>query len=1534
MSDEEGTPAVDRAEADGPLPPRGPSSALEPKPSRASTAWAAVFCGVTIVVLILNQFTTHRSDPSEIEQLRYPAQMAALLFESQLDAQALDASEWKYRHWVAVIDRVTGERALRASPEEAVAAYRQVLELANLYDTAARDALLARIATACAETGTPSDAAAALEEMSAGPLATRFKAGFRFAYGYSEDAAALDPADIQQVLAPGPVPWWSGWTTTRLRARAERQAGREAQAALVEGDHLRQLERTQLRTLATCIPLVAVLLTGIGLGIIFLTRRRLPDLRVARAPIPARWPAAEAFSGCFLASVVALLLAIFAELAQRGTVPPALGWSLYALGVVPFIVLLRRLLGPTGISIPAALGLRLAPGSWRRLLMACVLFGAADLLLECVVLGLLIPATQPDWWDASMQSLLLGSWAEKAALVLGITLGAPLIEETAFRGILYPTLRRFWRPVPAALVVGAVFGLGHNSPPAGLIAIACAGAGWALAFEVTGSLWPSLIGHAFNNGIISLMVLTATRQAGAIAVVTAGAAVLALHAAPVDAHTLATPQSNRVVQHWTVADGLPQGTINKILFAPDGRVWLATFGGLVLFDGADFEVFDLATLPGLPSNRITALAFGPDDALWLGTEHDGVVCLRDERIVTVLPAPDAHSEIVDVAIDPAGVVWVRESTGGLWHAEDGAWVRQDLPLTGASPGSVAADSTGNLWVGNSRQIVCLVPGGVLGLALAAPSRVLGISRSANGQMAVAMEGGFARLRNAKLEPGPVEPRLDAAVTAVANNDAGSIVAATADGCIWALREAGKEAAWIRQDLLAQLPSGIVAQSLAFDRNGGVWVGTRGWGLLHLPPERVLLLRLGDGYVEATAVASDGQGGAYIGFGCAGLAQAEGPRGPLHFVPFPASPEPDCVNSLLRDSRGRTWAGRGERVWRWRDGESPRKLPVECRGGAVAIAETATGVWVVTRYGTLLHYDAGDALVEQLELGATVQCMKAAPDGTLLIGAADGFFRHAPGSAPVWVSLGGGSARTVRDVLATADGTVWIGTYGTGLGRMANGAVGWVTTEQGLPDNAVSHVLDDGRGRLWLLTNRGLVSIPTDDLERASKGAGTALDAVVYGPESGMAEGSYGGPAGFVDTAGNMWFTTVSGVAVLNGAALPYSSEAPTAVVDRIFADGRLQSDAEPVRITAGTARLELEFTAGALVSPAGVRFRYRLGGVDRDWVAAATARRAIYTHLPPGRRTFEVLARNEDGVWSTAPTAVQLEILPAWWQHPAVQAGFGLAGLGLLLGAHFGRIRVVRRRGEAMTRKAEERREAEAQASRIRVELEHLARVSTAGALATSLAHEVNQPLSAIVNNAEAARRFLERGPDAKADLSAILKDIADQGQRASEVVRRLREFLRRREVTHEDFDLNDVVHAVMPLVRRELSDQHVELRPILAPGLPRVRADRIQLQQVLVNLIQNACEAMNTSSGEHRITVTTRRAGEMVRMEVQDTGPGLDPKVAARLFQHFVTTKADGMGLGLAICHTLVEASDGRIVHERPETGGARFAVELPARS
>ena len=242
-------------------------------------------------------------------------------------------------------------------------------------------------------------------------------------------------------------------------------------------------------------------------------------------------------------------------------------------------------------------------------------------------------------------------------------------------------------------------------------------------------------------------------------------------------------------------------------------------------------------------------------------------------------------------------------------------------------------------------------------------------------------------------------------------------------------------------------------------------------------------------------------------------------------------------------------------------------------------------------------------------------------------------------------------------------------------------------------------------------------------------------------------------------------------------------------------------------------------------------------------------------------------------------------------------------------------------------------RESERRYREIEVELAHANRVATMGHLSASIAHEVNQPIAAAITNADAALRWLGAQPPDLEEVRQALGRIVKDGHRAGDVVGRIRDLIRKAPPRKEGLAINEAILEVIALTRSEVVKNGVSVRTQLARSLPLIQADRVQLQQVVLNLIINAVEAMSdVSEGARELLIATcGDASNGVGVSVRDSGPGLDPLSLEHLFDAFYTTKSSGLGMGLSICRTIIEAHGGRIWASTNEPRGAVFHFTLP---
>src|SRR4051812_38708643 len=280
---------------------------------------------------------------------------------------------------------------------------------------------------------------------------------------------------------------------------------------------------------------------------------------------------------------------------------------------------------------------------------------------------------------------------------------------------------------------------------------------------------------------------------------------------------------------------------------------------------------------------------------------------------------------------------------------------------------------------------------------------------------------------------------------------------------------------------------------------------------------------------------------------------------------------------------------------------------------------------------------------------------------------------------------------------------------------------------------------------------------------------------------------------------------------------------------------------------------------------------------------------------------------------------------PREWDRDAVRTAGRLADL---LSAGLDRLASL----SSLAREQDKRLKAEAEMRRLREQLAHAGRVSMLGELAASLAHELNQPLTAIYTNAQAANRFLDRRTPALGEARRSLHDLGQDCRRAGDVLGRLRQMFRRHETERVPQAVGPLIERVLKLLHEDAVTRDVNLVIDIGNDLPMVNGDRVQLEQVVMNLVVNAFDAVTGSNGPREVTVRATRAAGSVSIAVIDTGNGIARSDLPQIFEPFFTRKPNGMGIGLAICRTIVEAHGGRISARNGSEHGSIFELSLSA--
>jgi len=1012
---------------------------------------------------------------------------------------------------------------------------------------------------------------------------------------------------------------------------------------------------------------------------------------------------------------------------------------------------------------------------------------------------------------------------------------------------------------------------------------------------------------------------------------------------------------------WRIRDGFSKGFATAMAQTSDGYLWLGTGAGLTRFDGVRNTPWRPPAGQSLPDARIRILLATRDGALWIGAGQG--LARWDGRQLVSYPR-FAREMISGLAEDRDGTVWVTSAFSPAQRASicaiRGAKVQcqpNDKPI-GAWAGLYKA-TDGALWVFASSGLWHWAPGPpkLLPQAGEVTADYQVVAETATGAVVFATPKGLRQINGDKVEPfAPLPAATPRPLLLLRDRDGGLWIALEDEGLIHVHQ--GRVDAFKSADGL----SGDQITAMLEDREGNIWVATHaGLDRFRALPAAiygaaqgrrgtvgaVLADRDGSLWMGATTGLArwrDGRVFTYRGRPEPALASAiPGRDAAAHAqeVVVPGLPDSALV-SLFEDSRGRLWFGGDPRTpFGYLQNGRFVAVPAVPPGFVDAIIEDSSGGILVAHRDKGLLRLSPDLSVQPLRWTANPRhgdgwrlARDPTGDGLWLGHHAGGVVHLVGGQVRESHSAADGLGRgAVNDVRVAADGTVWAATDG-GLSRIRNGRVTTLTSRNGLPCDAVHATVEDDRGAIWAYTACGLVAFSRADFEAWAAAAKpndpprtmrlTVLDDT-DGVSSLAPSATTPSPHLAKARDGKLWFISGDGVTMVDPRRLVANRLPPPVQVERLVADRKTYDASSPIHLPPLVRDLQIDYTALSFVAPEKVRFRYRLEGRDHAWQDAGNRRQAFYTDLAPGNYRFRVIAANNSGVWNNEGASLAFSIAPAYWQTKWFLALVVGVAILLLWAAYQVRMRQLAR-AAARERAVEERQRA------LQTELAHANRLATMGQLAASIAHEIRQPIGGVLVSVGAAQRWLARGE--LAEVQRTHEQIQSGAARANDIIDGLRGLSQKQPARAERFDISAAVREVLLLTHGEATKHGVLVESRLAAGLPTAVGDIVQIQQVILNLVVNAVEAMGgVGEGPRDLLVSTARAGtDFVEVRVEDTGPGLAAEAAAHAFEAFFTTKPEGLGMGLSICRSIVEAHGGTLTMTPNTPRGAIVRFTVPA--
>lgn len=722
---------------------------------------------------------------------------------------------------------------------------------------------------------------------------------------------------------------------------------------------------------------------------------------------------------------------------------------------------------------------------------------------------------------------------------------------------------------------------------------------------------------------------------------------------------------------WRADDGLPDNRVAGVTQTPDGSLWVATRGGLVRFNGAKFEAFELSALPGVTGSGVRAMFSDSRGNLWLGAFRDEVLKVgRDsaQRFTVAEGAP--RGQLTAFAEDREGAIWLAFG-GNICLVDNDRLHAVEISDRAGSGGraSLVRDAAGVVW-GALNGRIGVLQAGKFEQRFRLENRDLTLAAARTGGLWVSAGARLYRI----IGDGPPVERV---VLPVGVRP--SVLLETADGALWLGTSADGILRYDGQSVEKVDSSHRNIVTLFEDREGNIWAGTLGGGLNRLRPRAMELIGAQSGlpFESVVSVCPDAEGLFWVVGENGQLARGDRSRWTI----MPAGG--GSAACVAADRMGKVWVGTrgfglreidrasGEvRVWGQRDGlpsDSVRAVLVATDGSVWFTTNGAVSLCRI-RDGRLQTYVVPDAV-------RNIRALVQDAAGVIWIGSSDGRILKVAGDVLVTEpALAQAGSTSVRCLHATPDGSLWIGYAERGVGLLKDGRYARLTVEQGLVDDSIWQIASDSTGAIWLAGPQGLSRVELADAASAVERRSPILRSILYGYEQGLPnlQPHYGNaPAVCQSSDGRVLYSTSLGVLTLTPKNLRENAVAPPVVMERVTVDDRLVASwgsRFPLRrivpsgaMDLGDAKLALslppehrrvvfDFAALSYSAPENVRFRYRLVGFDETWSAPGSERSATYSRLPAGHYVFRVSAGNDTGVWNDAGVALGVRVSPFYWQ--------------------------------------------------------------------------------------------------------------------------------------------------------------------------------------------------------------------------------------------------------------------------------------------
>jgi len=1087
-----------------------------------------------------------------------------------------------------------------------------------------------------------------------------------------------------------------------------------------------------------------------------------------------------------------------------------------------------------------------------------------------------------------------------------------------------------------------------------------------------------------------------------------GLIVVLLLNTPLDGRAQAPPTQHVRTQWTAVEEGMPSNGVRNVLQTEDGYVWLGTEGGLARFDGVAFEETwttrleaevrtndrildvqgygdgllvlyrsrDLVHYHDGEARAVTDSVWthfvGTEGRVWIGAD-DGVSVYRNGRLDPVAPQR-MDAQVRGLLRTDDGTLWVGTKTQGLYRRTPDGTITHLTTNDGLLANKVAtfSEDDGTVLVGTASGLQRWDDGTLTEIAPVDPSaaslQIVKVQGDVDGTCWARATQGVYRCRDEALVPYKNSTRGFQPRPKYISAD---FAQEGPDGHLFV--NAGRT---LYRDGTPIFETEFAIRSVTHDREGTLWIGTDTRGLFQLRPSTFTVYGDDEGIPNSnvTTIARRQDRSVWIGTRSGHLVDFR--EGEPHSSSLRKAGRPLRPIFAIHEGRaGQLWVG-GTRLCRIEDGQCARPE------GAGPIPRTLITSIQEDQQGRLWVGTLGKGLWrESTSAGADAGGTQFTPQNSALASREVRWLHESP-TGTLWIAtIGGGGGELARyrdgqfevmpDTVLSVEhpsflhqdttGVLWLGTTESGLARidlrgadsLAEATVTTYRKRDGLYRNTIYQVIPDEQGRLWISTSNGIFWVKKSALEAVARGEQDRVQSVVYTTRDGMrnVEGNgFGGPGAVQGPDGRLWFPNQEGATVVDPHTVKVEATPPRMHVEAVVNDDHLVTDrpGAAVSLTENQRTFHIEYTGIRLSDPQAIEFRYRLVGLEDEWVHAESRREAFFTEVPPGQYTFEVVGRTRNGPWSAEPARLTVTVAPffyeTWWFVGVCALLVGMAVVG---GVRY-RFYALRRRKEELNRKVETRTQ-ELEAAKEEAER---AKETTEEALATveeqaeqlrrldemksrffaNVSHELRTPLSLMIGPVQ---QLLDQdeGADQETEMLQIVRRNAERLQHLVEQLLDLARYdAGRLDLAPQRQEWAAFVEQVTQRFAPMAEAEGVTLSTDVSSAARPAVFDPNRMETILSNLLRNA---LTYTPEGGTVTVRANVGEEEASLVVTDTGPGIPPREQEALFDRFTRgvgqSQRGGTGIGLALTKALVTLHDGTIAVDSTPGEGSTFTVRWP---